>query len=169
MNKQQVLSKIEELKNFVKELDSQDEWVKIDYSIIPKETFDKYGAKPFEIMKKKYRENDKVVNSITWNDAKEKAKELGYRLPTIQEMLVLLDAYKKQYINNADPYHTEFLGIEELSYDEEVCYEWIDAPSPITRGGRCYNGSDAGAFTLTLGWDAGNTGSYVGFRCARNI
>jgi formylglycine-generating enzyme required for sulfatase activity len=120
-------------------------------------------------MKKKYRENDKVVNNIAWNDAKEKAKGLGYRLPTIQEMLVLLDAYKKQYPNNANIHHKEFLGIEELSYDEEVYYEWIDAPSPITRGGYWSAGSVAGAFALGLGWVTGDTGYNVGFRCARNI
>ena len=53
MNKQKALEKIEELKKFVEDLDKQQEWVKIDYSVIPKELFDKYGIKPFEIMKRK--------------------------------------------------------------------------------------------------------------------
>ena len=167
MNKQEALRKIEELKKFVSELDAQGDWVKIDYSVIPKETFDKYGAKPFEIMKKKVREAGKVVNNITWDEAKTKAKALGCRLPSIQEMLVLLDAYKKKYPDNADIYHKEFLGIEELSYSEDVCYEWIDAPSPITRGANWNNGANAGVFSLYLNWDTGNTSYYVGVRCAR--
>ena len=169
MNKQEALNKIEELKKFVSELDAQNEWVKIDYSVIPKETFDKYGAKPFEIMKKKVREAGKVVNNITWGEAKTKAKALGYRLPSIQEMLVLLDAYKKKYPDNADIYHKEFLGIEELSYSEDVCYEWIDAPSPTTRGAAWNYGSSAGAFSLYLNWGTGSTGDTVGFRCSKSI
>ena len=167
MNKQEALNKIEELKKFVEKIDAQNEWVKIDYSVIPKETFDKYGVKPFEIMKIKYRENGKTVCNITWEQAKEKAKDLGYRLPTVQEMLVLLDVYKQKYPNNADIHHKEFLGIEELSYDENIHLEWIDFICPCVRGGGWGPSSSAGAFTLNLPWVAGATGSAVGFRCAR--
>jgi hypothetical protein len=148
-------------------LQNQEEWVKIDYSVIPKETFDKYGAKPFEIMKLKARDNGKTITNITWQGAKDKVKEMGYRLPTIQEMLVLLDACKFVYPDNADCRHKEFLGIEELSYDEDVCYEWIDAPTPATRGGDWTNGSTAGAFAAPLTWSGSASSSYVGFRCAR--
>ncbi len=169
MNKQEALNKIEELKKFVAKLEVQDGWVKIDYSVIPKETFEKYGAKPFEIMKRKVREDGKVVNNIVWDEAKEKAKELGYHLPTIQEMLVLLDAYKKLYPDNADVYHKEFLGIEELSCGEDVFYEWVDAPTPSLRGATWNNGSGAGAFSLTLAWGTGNTAYNVGFRLSRDI
>ncbi len=35
------------------------------------------------------------------------------------------------------------------------------------RGGNWNNGSNAGAFTLNLNWDTGNTNNNVGFRCAR--
>ena len=167
MNKQEALNKIEKLKKFVEKIDAQNEWVKIDYSVIPKETFDKYGVKPFEIMKIKYRENGKTVCNITWEQAKEKAKDLGYRLPTVQEMLVLLDAYKQKYPNNADIHHKEFFGIEELSYDENIYLEWIDFVCPCVRGGAWDGGSGAGAFTLYLNWGAGDTGDGVGFRCAR--
>ena len=77
-------------------------------------------------MKLKVRENGKTIANITWSDAKKKAEDMGYRLPSIQEMLVLLDAYKQKFLNNADYRHKEFLGIEELSYDEKVYYEWIE-------------------------------------------
>ena len=167
MNKQEALNKIEKLKKFVEKIDAQNEWVKIDYSVIPKETFDKYGVKPFEIMKIKYRENGKTVCNITWEQAKEKAKDLGYRLPTVQEMLVLLDVYKQKYPNNADIHHKEFLGIEELSYDENIHLEWIDFICPCVRGGSWHNNSVAGAFALGWNWGTGGTSDNVGFRCAR--
>ena len=167
MNKNEALKKIEELKLFIEQCDQNEEWVSIDYSKIPKETFDKYGAKPFQIMKRKMRKGDEVWNHLTWADAKKEAEKLGYRLPSISEMLVLLDAYKKKYPTNADIHHKEFLGIEELSYGEDVCYEWIDAPSPATRGGIWVTGSNAGGFTLYLSWSSGNTYNNVGFRCAR--
>jgi formylglycine-generating enzyme required for sulfatase activity len=150
-------------------LQNQEEWVKIDYSVIPKETFDKYGVKPFEIAKLKARKNGKTISNITWQEAKDKAKEMGYRLPTIQEMLVLLDAYKQKFPDNANCGHKEFLGIEELSYENEVCYEWVDAPCPTTRGGDWSNGSTAGAFALDLDWSGTTSDYFVGFRMARTI
>ena len=168
MNKQQALEKIEELKKFIEECDKEEGWVKIDYSVIPKEVFDRYGAKPFEIMKQKMRnKKGNVWNNISWFDAKKEAEKLGYRLPSIQEMLVLLHVYKQEYSDNADAHHKEFLGIEELSCDEDVNYEWIDAPSPCYRGAYWSNGSVAGAFTLSLSWGTGYTNFSVGFRCAR--
>lgn len=170
LTKQEALEKIEELKSYVENLDKEEEWVKIDYSVIPKEIFEKYGAKPFEIMKRKMRNNkDKVWNNISWTDAKEEAKKIGYRLPSIQEMLVLLDYYKKEYLDNADIYHEEFLGIKEISFNEDVPYEWIDAPSPSIRGANWSNGSGDGAFALYLDWGAGRAGNFVGFRCVRAV
>jgi len=35
------------------------------------------------------------------------------------------------------------------------------------RGANWNNGSNAGAFTLNLNWNTGNTNNNVGFRCAR--
>ena len=148
--------------------DATSNWVSIDYTKIPKETFEKYGCKPFEILERKMRnDKDEVWNNISFTDAKAEAEKLGYRLPSIQEMLVLLDIYKKEYPNSASIYHQEFLGIKELSYDESVYLEWIDAPSPAVRGDDWSYGSAAGAFPLTLYWGTGGTNNYVGFRCAR--
>ena len=168
MTKQEALQKIEELKKYIAKCDENDEWVKIDYSVIPKEVFDKYGAKPFEIMKKKMRNTDgEVWNNIGWADSKKEAEKLGYRLPKIQEMLVLLDWYKQANWNNVSIYDNEFLGIEELSYNEDVCYEWIDSPTICTRGGSWSDGGDAGSFALDLDWSTGVADCDVGFRCAR--
>ena len=167
MTKKEALKQIKELEKYIESCDKNEEWVNIDYSVIPKETFEKYGGKPFQIMKCKMRKGDKVWNNITWFDAKKEAENLGYRLPSIQEMLVLLDAYKEKYPNNADIHHNEFLGIEELSYGESVSYEWIDAPVPVTRGGDWGDGTTAGAFTLYLLWVPSSAYYNVGFRCAR--
>lgn len=149
-------------------MEAKKNWVKIGYDQIPKEVFDRYGAKPFQIMRKKMRKPDgEAWTNITWNNAKEEAQKLGYHLPTIQEMLVLLDWYKQKKGDKISYKDTDFLGIEELSDNEQVYYEWIDAPSPCLRGGRWSDGTYAGAFTLNLLWDSGNTDNYVGFRCAR--
>lgn len=73
LTKQEALAKIGELKKYISEEETA--WVKIDYSVIPKEVFDRYGAKPFEIMKQKMRKEDgKVWNYINFNDAKEEAQ-----------------------------------------------------------------------------------------------
>ena len=146
-----------------------DEWVTIGYDQIPKETFDRYGAKPFQIMKRKMKKDGKVWAKISWTDAKKEAEKLGLRLPHITEMLVLLDAYKKEKGEKASVHDRDFLGIEELSYDEVVNYEFIDGPSVFLRGADWADGSGAGAFALGLDWSTGNTYGYVGFRCARSL
>ena len=169
MNKKEALQKIEELKKFVEEVDKQEDWIKIDYNVIPKEVFDKYGAKPFEIMKRKMRDSDgNVWNNINYFDATKEAEKLGYRLPTIQEMLTLLDWYKQK--NKTVSYHDkDFLGIEELSFDEDVYYEWIKALDDVCflRGGHWADGSYAGLFSLALYYAPSYSSSYIGFRCAR--
>ena len=113
--------------------------------------------------------DDKVWANITWESAKNEARKLGYRLLTIQEILVLLHAYKEKFPNKADINHDEFLGVEELAYKHDVCYEWIDAPCSCARGGNWSNGSNAGALTTYLTWNAGNTNYDVGFRCASGL
>ena len=166
--KDEALKAIEELKDFIKGQD--EEWVTVDYSVISKETFDKYGAKPFQIMKRKMR-NDKgeVWNNINYFDAIKEAEKRGYRLPSIQEQLVLMDAYKEKYPNNASVYHKGFLGIEELSYEESVYCEWVYANKYVgfLRGGSWGNGGNAGVETLTLDYTPGIASSSIGFRCAR--
>jgi len=169
MNKQQALLKIKELKKFVEELDKQEQWAKIDYSVIPKELFDKYGVKPFEIMKRKMRNNEgEVWNDINYFDAQKECKKLGYRLPNVQEILLLLEFYKQKN-KKVSCYDKEFLGIEELSYDEDVCYEWIYCLKDcgFLRGGDWNNGSTAGLFALGLYGVPSPAGNGVGFRCAK--
>jgi len=169
MNKQEALSKIEELKKFVEDLDKKVEWVKIGYEQIPIALFDRYGCKPFEIMKKKMRDkNGKVWNKINYFDAQKECKKLGYRLPNIREMLLLLDWYKQKN-TKVSIHNKEFLGIEELSYDEDVYYEWIYClnDSGFLRGGVWNNGAGAGLFALILNNAPSYTNSNLGFRCAR--
>ncbi|MDE2015986.1 MAG: hypothetical protein KGJ89_05440 [Patescibacteria group bacterium] len=144
-----------------------DEWITIGYDQIPKETFDRYGARPFQIMKRKMRKGDGVWNNISWTEAKKEADKLGLRLPHITEVLVLLDAYKKEKGEKASVHDRDFLGIKELSYGETVNYELIEGPSPILRGGYWGDGSNVGAFALGLDWATGDTSDDVGFRCAR--
>jgi len=152
MNKNEALKKIEELKVSIEQCDRKEDFVTIDYSVIPKEKFEKYGVKPFQIMKRKMRSGDNTWNNISFNDAKKEAEKSEMRLPSLNEMLLLLDAYKEKYPDNASCNHKEFLGIEELSYQEDVCYEWIDSLSviPFLRGGLWFVGSYAGAFALYL-------------------
>ena len=168
MNKQQALNKIEELKNYINQIDNK-EWVKIDYSVVPRELFEKYGIKPFEIMKRKMR-NDKgeVWRDINYFDVQEECEKLGYRLPNIQEMLMLLEFYKREN-KEVSTHDKEFLGIEELSYDEEVYFEWIYCLDDcgFLRGGGWGSGSDAGLFALDLNNAPSTTDNSFGFRCAR--
>ena len=166
MTKEQALQKIKELKFFIQE---QNEWIGIDYSVIPKEIFDKYGAKPFGIMKYKMRNDDgNVWNDINYFNAQRECKKLGYRLPNIQEMLVLLNWYKQK---NKKVFHNdkEFLGIEELSYAEDVCHEWIFNLDDVAflRGGHWHAGAGTGAFALRLGVSPADSGCSIGFRCVR--
>ena len=153
----------------VRKLRLDDGWVKIGYDQIPKEIFDKYAAKPFEIMKIKMRNKDgKVWNNINYFEAQKECKKLGYRLLKIQELLVLLEWYKIK--NKTVSYNDkEFLGIEELSFKEDVYYEWIYMTDdiPLFRGGYWGRGSDAGAFSAFLG--NAPSFSYIGFgfRCVR--
>ena len=145
-----------------------DEWITIGYDQIPKETFDRYGAKPFRIMRRKMR-NDKgeVWSNISWSDAKAEAEKLGLRLLDIPEHLVILDFYVREKGKNASIYDADFLGIEELKYDEKVPYEWVNGPSPFLRGGYWYDGSIAGAGTLGLYFGPSLVINSIGFRCAR--
>jgi len=166
MNKEQALKKIEELKKFIKQ--EEQEFVKIGYDQIPKELFDKYGVKPFEIQKKKMRKDGKVWNNINYFDAQKECEKLGCRLPNMREMLMLLEHYKnvKDEISCRDE---EFLEIKELSYNEDVCYEWIYSLDDVAflRGGYWNNSSNAGVFTLYLNHSPTGTNTIFGFRCAR--
>ena len=169
LSKEQALSKIEELKGYINEIENREEWVKIDYSVIPRELFNKYGVEPFEIMKRKMR-NDKgeVWNEINYFDAQKECEKLGYRLPNIREMLILLDFYKQKN-KEVSIHNKEFLGIEELSYDEEVYLEWIYCLDDcgFVRGGYWGYGSGAGLFALYLSSAPSVTNYRIGFRCAR--
>ncbi|MCL5224210.1 MAG: hypothetical protein M1361_01150, partial [Patescibacteria group bacterium] len=148
--------------------DINNNWVEIGYKQIPQKVFDKYGVKPFEIMKRKMRKKEgQVWNLISYNDAKEEAERRGCRLPSVQEMLVLLEWYKHEKGNKANIRDNQFLGIEELSYKEFVYLEWVEGLIPYLRGGDWGNGSGGGPFTLNLDWGAGTTSTYVGFRCGR--
>ena len=167
MTKKEALNKIEELKKYIDKCD--DDWIKIDYSVVPKELFDKYGIKPFEIMKRKMRENGRVINNITYTEAVKKCDDLGYRLPDIKEMLMLCEFYKQENYK-ISCHDKEFLGIEELSYDEDVCYEFVYFLPDVVflRGGGWSNAAaGAGAFALDLSDTAGRSSSILGFRCAR--
>jgi hypothetical protein len=161
ITKQKALEQIEELKRYISGLDSEDEWIKIGYDQIPKETFDRYGAKPFEIMKRKMRSADgEVWNYINFEDAKKEAKQLGFRLASIQEWLVLMDYMRA---NNGKG----LFGIEETSYSDDVCYEWIDGSGGFTRCGNWYRGADVGVESLYLAFTPASANGSIGFRCAR--
>ena len=163
--KDEALKAMKELEEYIK--GQEEEWVKIDYSVIPQTLFEKYGIKPFEIMKRKMRKNGEVWDNINYFDAKKEAEKLGYRLPNVREQLMLLEHYSNT--QTPDIHDTEFLGIEELSYDEKVYLEWIEFNDKIgfLRGGGWYYGAGAGVETLALNSAPGSTDSYVGFRCVR--
>ena len=144
------------------------EFIKIDTSVVPKELFNKYGVKPFQIMKNKMRdENGDIWNNINFFDAQKEAKKLGYRLPDIREMLLLLDFYKSSN-KKVSKNDNNFLGIEELSYSEDVYLEWVYCLEAVAfqRGGNWDDGAGAGAFTLVLRDAPSNTYTSIGFRCA---
>jgi len=144
------------------------EWVEINNENCP--TLEKYGCKPFKIMKKKMRNKDgKVWNNINFYEAKEEAEKLGYRLPDIREMLALLEHYKlvNQNISHKDK---DFLGIEELSYGEDVCFEWIEgAGCAFLRRTSWVYTSYAGDFILDLDAAPTNRHHNVGFRCTSDL
>ena len=168
MTKQEALKKIEELKNFIKQKDNE-EWITIDYSVVPQELFEKYSIKPFQIMKRKMRDKEgKVWNNINYFDAQKECEELSHRLLNIREMLFLLEFYKRKN-KRVSCDDKEFLGIKELSYEEDVCYEWIYnlKSCAFLRGGYWFSGVDAGAFTLSLNDSPTYSSCYIGFRCAR--
>ena len=168
LSKTEALNKIEELKNYINQINNE-EWVKIDYSVVPRQFFEKYAVKPFEIMRRKMR-NDKgeVWVEIDYFDAQKECEKLGYRLPNIQEMLMLLEFYKQKN-KEVSIHDKEFLGIEELSYDEEVYLEWMYYLDDcgFLRGGHWYNASTAGLFALYLYDAPSNTNNNIGFRCVR--
>ena len=169
MNTTQKIAKLESELKILKAEQNELEFIKIDYKVMPKAFFVKYGIKPFEIMKRKMKYGDESWNNITFCDAKKETEKLGYRLPDIREMLALLDYYKQKNkkISENDK---EFLGIEELSYEEDIFYEWIEgAGCAFVRGGDWDTNCSAGIFTLTL--DLNYSPSFlcntIGFRCAR--
>lgn len=164
---QQIKVLEDKIKILKQKRDSEVEFVKIGYKQIPKSLFVKYGIVPFEIQKCKMRKDGKVWNNINFFDAQKEAKKLGYRLPDIREMLMLLEFYKQK--NKKVSYNDkEFLGIEELSYGENVCYEWIEgANTAFIRGGHWNYGASAGVFTLNLDSAPSDLSNYIGFRCAR--
>ena len=170
LTKEEALQRIEELQKYIENQNANDDWVTIDYSIIRKELFKKYGVKPFQIMKKKMRNAaGGVWHSIDFFEAKAGAEKRGLRLPNIREILLLLEAYKEQNVFSV--YDNDFLGIEELSYNEDVCYEWVEAlnDAAFLRGGTWSNGTNAGVFTLYLYSAPLNSGTNLGFRCARDL
>ncbi len=158
------------LEKVEKEVNSEksSDWVEINNENCP--TLSKYGVKPFKIMKKKMRKDGKVWNDINFTDAQKEAEKLGYRLPDLREILALLEHYRNS--NKSVSIHDKsFLGIEELSYDEDVCYEWVDMMGVgFLRSGVWAYGTDAGVFTLVLYNSApGYSGYIVGFRCAATL
>ena len=170
MNIQAKIKKLEkDLKSLKKELREENiEWVEINEKNCP--TLSKYGAKPFKIMKRKMRDKDgKVWNNINFFAAKKECEKLGYRLPDIREMLALLEHYKNTQ-EKISEHDKEFLGIKEMSIDEDVYMEWIEgAGCAFLRGGNWYRGARAGLFALYLSPAPSYTGISVGFRCAASL
>ena len=171
MNIQTKIEKLEkDLKALKKQLREKNiEWVEINNKNCP--TLKKYGAKPFKIMKRKMRDKDgKVWNNINFFDAKKECEKLGHRLPDIREMLALLEHYRKTQTKVSE-HDKEFLGIEELSLDEDVYMEWVKgAGCAFLRGAGWDNTSDAGVFALTLNYTPSNSGDdTVGFRMCSDL
>ena len=166
LTKKEALEKIEELKQYIDNLNREEEFITINYTKIRQELFEKYGVKPFQIAKRKMRDDKgEVLCNINYFQAKEEAKKRGGRLPHIREMLLLLEAYKEQN-EEVDYRDKEFLGIEELSYDEDVCYEWVEALEDVglLRGGGWTYASNAGAFHLSVYSSSTGASSGIGGR-----
>lgn len=172
ITKQQVLNNLEQIKQYIADIENENnEWVTIDNTKIPQEYFDKWGVKPFQIMKRKMRdENGAVWNNINYFDARKEAQKLGYRLPHVQEQMMLLDYYSTTK-ENPSIEDTEFLGIEELSYDEKVYLEWVVLNDRVAflRGGLWGACTSTGVETLYLSTIPSVTSSSIGFRCARDM
>lgn len=167
INKKEIKLHLDEVKRYIQKIEDDTEWVEINYKNCP--TLKKYGCVPFLIMKKKMRKDEEVWNNINYYDAKKETKRLGYRLLDIREMLALLEQYRKttKLPSNKDK---EFLGIEELSYDEKVNYEWIDVAGVAAfRGGYWNSGAHAGPFALDLSNAPSDVDASIGFRMAKNI
>ena len=116
-------------------------------------------------------EDGEVWKNINYFDAQKECEKLGYRLPNIQEMLMLLEHYKNVFkeISYKDK---EFLGIEELSYDENVYIEWIFGLYDVAfrRGGDWGGGGRAGVFAIDLSnLPSSDTNTDIGFRCVKKI
>ena len=159
-----------ECNNYEPKDDPKDDtkWIRIDYDVIPEELFKKYGVKPFEIMQDKMRKDGKVWNKITYFEAIKVAKEMGYRLVNIREILLLLEHYKNtnKDISSRDK---EFLDIKELSYEDSVNYEWIYVLPSVAalRGGSWSGVADAGVFDLSLDDAPSGSSPSIGFRCCK--
>ena len=169
ITKKDVQQNLETVKKYIQELENEVEWVDITYKNCP--TLAKYGAVPFRIMKKKMRKprTQKVWNNINFFDAQKEAKNLGYRLPDIREMLALLEHYRA-VTKNPRCTEKEFLGIEELSYDESVYLEWIDvAGCAAFRGGFWVFTTLGGPFALILSYAPSSVYSSVGFRMCSTL
>jgi len=168
ITKKQVRDNLATVRQFIAELENDVEWVEINYDNCP--TLKKYNVKPFRIMKKKMRNSDgKVWNNINFFDAKKEVEKWGYRLPDIREMLALLEQYKTDN-KNINYNNRSYLGIEELSYQEDVAYEWVEgAGCTWTRGGFWTAGAGAGTFALSLNNAPSYTGAGLGFRMVSDI
>ena len=169
ITKKDVQQNLETVKKYIQELENEVGWVDITNENCP--TLAKYGCVPFRIMKKKMRKpgTDKVWNNINFFDAQKEAKKLGYRLPDIREMLALLEQYRATHTtpNHKDK---EFLGIEELSYDESVYLEWIDvAGCAALRGGGWGDTTNDGPFALLLDYGPSIVGGSLGFRMCSTL
>lgn len=166
-------SRIEKLERELEDLKKQHlqkiEWVEINEENCP--TLKKYGAKPFKIMKRKMRDaKGEVWNNINFFDAQKECKKQGFRLPDIREILALLEHYKKTRRESVSGHDKEFLGIEELSSDEEVRLEWLaGAGCGFIRGGYWDTGTHCGAFCLDLLYAPDNSSADIGFRCAVDL
>ena len=171
MNIQTKIKKLEkELEALKEQVQKEDfEWVEITEKNCP--TLSKYGAKPFRIMKRKMRDKyGKVWNNINFYDAKKECEKLGYRLPDIREMLALLEHYKNTN-KNVDKHNKEFLGIEELSVDEDVYVEWVEgAGCAFLRGASWGDTSYAGVVALILDNTPDYSSSHnIGFRMCSDL
>lgn len=153
ITKKQVLENLDQIKKYLTEIDTV-EWIEINNENCP--TLEKYGVKPFKIMKNLVQKDGEPWVYINFFDAKKEAENMGYRLPDVREILALLDHY------TASGQPKDFLGIEDL----EDWYEWIDGPSNENFGWWRYDGPYAGLFTLNLAYGPGYSGNGdIGFRC----